>query len=446
MKKLVLLSMLLTSGIGFAQTDTVAVEVDSSNVNAKNSGYQMCGFAQNLANQKHPKYTIKSYFDYFANSNVISNSFVNTFLFEDFIENSVKDDVTNLMNSKINRFGVDVDAGLEFKIHPNRSHFKNNDELTFFDKSTKIFRVGQRDFTSLKFTDNFFELYFRGNKQFAGESITLGPVDYTNFSYQYFGYGLEYDISKKETIGAIINILKGTRFTDVNMPTAQLFTAQDGDSINFAADINLAKADNLQPRLSSFQGFGTSFDLLYKKKTDAITYELKIEDLGFISWFGLNSFQANSEWAFTGVEINDILNINGNEFNNVQADSLSNILGIKNQVSNKFYLLPTKLQAEITYNRIRPLSFNLGARYYLSTANLPRIWLKTAYNCCHSSRIQPSLTLAYGGFSKFDAAIGLDWSTYNFDLALQAFYIEPIVSSAQTTGQGVSISLAYKIR
>lgn len=442
MRKLVLLLLFISVFKGVAQTDSV--DVDSSTVNNKDLDFRMCGFAQNLANQRKIKYTVKGYFDYFANSNVISNSFVNTFLYKEFIDNSIKDDVTNLMNSKVNRFGIDIDAGVEFKIHPKRTHYKNDDELTFFDKATKIFRVGQREFASLKFTDNFFELYFRGNKQFAGQSIDLGPVEYTNFGYQYLGYGLEYDLNKKETIGATINLLKGTRFTDVSMPTASLFTAQDGDSLNFAADINLAKADNTQSSLSSFQGFGTSFDLSYKKMFGSNSLEVNINDLGFISWSGLNTFQANSEWAFTGVEISDILNINGDEFNGVEPDSLSNLLGIKNEVSNKFYFLPTKIMAQYNYMLDHKIQLSISSKYYLSAANIPRLSFKTTY--IPNRSIRPNVTLAYGGFSKFDAAVGVDWSTRNFSLSLNAFYIEPLISTAKTTGQGVSFSFAYHIR
>ena len=68
------------------------------------------------------------------------------------------------------------------------------------------------------------------------------------------------------------------------------------------------------------------------------------------------------------------------------------------------------------------------------------IWLKSMYNV---GSFKPSVTLAYGGFSKMDGALGLEYFNGTFGASINAFYFENLISSAKTTGQGLSFSLRY---
>lgn len=380
---------------------------------------------------------VKAYFNFFANSNAVSNSFINAFLFSDFIEDEIKDDVSALASNENNRFGIDLEFGLTAKFKP----LTTNDQKGFFAHAIKVIGLGQRDFITLDFSKNFFELYFRGNAQFAGQSIAAGPIKYTNFGYQYLGFGIETK-HKENQFGIALNVLKGTRFTEAALPRATLFTSALGDSINFDADLNLVQGDGSQSRLSSFQGFGLSLDFQWQRQlSEELSLQFDIKDLGFINWSDMNTFSANSQWAFTGVAIGDILNIDGSEFNDIESDSLSSILGIQNQVQNKTYLLPARFQLQGSYQICHHITTEIGIRYYMNAANIPRVW---ATGTWHLKNFHPNLTMAYGGFSKADLGVGLDYSMANLTLSLQAFYIEPLISASKTTGQGFSFSLKYR--
>ncbi len=423
-----IMMIVFSFGQSQAQTDSTKLNTHSK---LKASGSESCERCSG---------SVKFYTNYFANSNAVTNSFINTFLFQDFIENEVKDHVSARLNETNNRFGIDLDFGIEVKI-PGYEHLytqHKNPTNSFFKKATKVFRVGQRDFTSLKFPGNFFELYFRGNKQFAGQSIDVAPVNYQYFSYQYLSYGLE--IPNK--FGITLNVLKGTRFTDVDLTRADLFTAADGDSLHFDSQLRVVQGDLEKSRLASFQGFGTSFDL---KIDIPINEKMKllarIDDLGFIAWSDMNSFEADSAWSFTGVEINNVLNINGDEFSNIESDSLSTLLGIKNEVRKQLFLLPTRFEVVLNHNINSQLNLDYGLRYYAKTANIPRLWTTAHYQL--GSSIIPSCTIAYGGFSKFDVAIGAKFVLNNIDIGLNAFYLENLINSSKTTGQGINFYLTY---
>lgn len=114
------------------------------------------------------------YFDaWLANNSLTSNNFLQNGTSTEIIE-----DVINDLQPK-NRmyFGQELmPLALAFKIQKNKEKVKQEDAVNF------ALGITEQISLSFIFSENFLQLAWNGNKQFAGENVELGPLSF-NFLY-----------------------------------------------------------------------------------------------------------------------------------------------------------------------------------------------------------------------------------------------------------------------
>ena len=128
------------------------------------------------------KFVYKIDADYSFSSDAITNRLAKEYFRNGFISNSMKDDVSkNLFSS--NKFAGEFNSSITIG--------QNLDTIFGLLKGSSFIRLSNRSFVHSNFSEDLFELYFRGNKNYADKIADLGPFLLKSFTYQQFSYDIE---------------------------------------------------------------------------------------------------------------------------------------------------------------------------------------------------------------------------------------------------------------
>ena len=127
--------------------------------------------------------------DYFFASNVITNRFALSYFKGEFIDDAQKNIVSKNL-STLNRFGSGFNNELKFTRHNN----------TIFNLPHSFYSVAISNHYHINstFKKDAFELYFRGNKLYAGKKADLGEFTYNQVLYQQLNltFGHDYNVNE----------------------------------------------------------------------------------------------------------------------------------------------------------------------------------------------------------------------------------------------------------
>ena len=122
---------------------------------------------------------------YFYDSNSITNEFALEYFRNGFIDEDMKDNVSGRLSGE-NRFGGSAKTELRYT--------RYTDSL--FSMKNCFYSVALSNYYDVfsGFSDDAFELYFRGNKEYAGKKAELSNFEYQNLTYQQinFSFGHRY--------------------------------------------------------------------------------------------------------------------------------------------------------------------------------------------------------------------------------------------------------------
>ena len=266
--------------------------------------------------QNSSNYVEMFVFDH-INSNSISNSFVNDFLYEGHISEGAKQASYDLEQDK-NRMGAYFDYGIMFK------HKMKNDF---------IYTIRYRDinYRTMGYDSNLLRLALSGNKMFENQKIELEDFNFKERSLQEISLGLEkYVESKKLFIGGAISFLKADYSRSLDIKNASFYTAPDGQYVDFAADISLRETGKSGAKIGRFEGMGTSINLYALKELgkDHIL-QFAITDLGFISTLRTTSlYEKDTSISIQG---SDLLNSSESGTNIANGIGLEEVFEIGEQ-------------------------------------------------------------------------------------------------------------------
>lgn len=364
-------------------------------------------------------------FDFHVNSNSVTNNFKNNFLYGGYISNEQKDQVSKRLRN-VNVAGLDVRTGITGK-----SLLKNRTAVV-----AGLFYVEHYD---AKFTKDFFELVFRGNSRYAGQTIDIAPLRVRSFTSQQLYLGFEKKSSEKLFVGGGVNIIRGGRFSSIELTRGKLHTEQYGTYVELDGNPDIQYTDRNQGRFSG-NGYGASLTLYgtYRLEKSLISAELR--DLGFISWRNLNSFKGDGVYRYEGQYVEDIFSIDSTVFEKFEPDSVANQLGIQNVRSNKSYLLPATLHLNYQHFFNSELSMTVGIRQIFNASYRPRVYLRPEYYLSESLII--AATFSYGGYGRGDFEISAAKKISDFFIiSANIFYFEQLILPRKSSGHGFGLNI-----
>ncbi len=376
-------------------------------------------------------------------SNSISNKFLDLYLFSNHIDEQNKQWMFAGLHSS-NSFGADINEGITFVTFPDT--FAGFANIGLFVKYNKYYHV------DMSFTRDLFELFFDGNKRFAGTAANLynSSLNIINYDQMQFGILTTFgDKNIKQTFGVGLSFNNGYRNTFIKIKNGNIYTDANAEYLDFSANYEVNRSNYSTTGANVFKGIGTSLNLYYSfetKRKDIFDFE--ITDFGFIKWNKHSQqFSKDTSLHFEGINVPDILNIEGNIFANANPDSIVNLYTFSD--TSHSYIMPTPfcIKASYFYNFNEKIKIELEVKKKFFSHYDPLFIIKPQYLPNKKNII--SLILSYGGYSGINGEnhninAGIEY-THDFGkgfiMLIGSNYLNGFIYPYSTTAMGMFFSL-----
>lgn len=381
------------------------------------------------------------FYSYFG-SNSINNNFANSIFNSNYIDDDLK--YSNHIKNK-NILGTDLKAGCYVAIMPD----------SMWGLSNFGYRIGlsHKQFRSVNFSKDLYNLIFFGNKQFAGESVNFDNTRFRSIDYQRLELGIFKNYNENNTKVNVyfgLNILKGQQLQSLNINEGSFFTSIDGDSLDLNTKFSYFTSDQSHKKFNNFNGAGLSIDAFFKIENtkSKLSFTFASEDLGYISWAN-KSYLAGVDTAvhFDGVEITNIMNVAQENLQGISQDSLMNILYSKSDTVPFQLSIPEKLSFEIKKEWNGIINSTLIGINYIFDIGQPIPQFYAMQNAVITNWLNIGLIENYGGFSGFNAGLYFQINTNkNFNATISSGNLTGFILPKDAYARNVFISLAYKLK
>jgi hypothetical protein len=380
--------------------------------------------------------------DYDLGSNSFTNEFISKFYKGGYIDGQLKDEVLSRTKNK-NRIGGGINTGIYGAFKLDSLFHKKNKSL--------FFSIKDRQHFDASFSKDFFKVGFYGNAAYAGKTAFFNGFNLTFLRYQQIQIGLyssKYDSAARWGIG--LSFLKGEQYSSVYAKTAELYTSEDGQYIDFNTSVSAVQSDTSRKGMGAFNGYGASADIYFEApfKTPFGNSKLKVSvaDIGLINFNKQTLyFNQDSLFRFDGFRVNSIYDLQDSTIsNNSSKDSIiSTIAPFKKQAVSVTLPAILNLSFETRFGPAFELEEGI---HYIFNANYSLLaYIKSSFY--FSERFKVSATLSYGGYSTFNYGVGI-YANFGkgFIIYAGSNNIEGFVVPKKTTAQGAYISLVKNFK
>jgi hypothetical protein len=256
----------------------------------------------------------------------------------------------------------------------------------------------------LSFSRNFFNTVFSGNKQYAGDSVSLGPFSAQFQAWQKLGLGI---FNKHTLSGITVSLVEGQAYHSMIFTEADLYTSSIGDSLALNYNGEYMRSDTTRRGWANGSGTGIAVDFDYNVPLSGKRgyISISLRDIGFVIWNDQSqklSFDSTSSWK--GVTLDDVFSL---------ATDTVDLPGLTDSVH---YVLDQKrfvasLPASIHVRMLRFFNdrnfYEAGLSIWPSRAALPMIYGGLSHfvgdHFIFSERI------SFGGFGRFGIGAEMQW-------------------------------------
>jgi hypothetical protein len=379
---------------------------------------------------------ISGSFDY--SSNAITSAFAANFLQGSYLNDNLKSQVSsNLENS--NRLEYSFSYGVYGVLY--------NDTIN----KTRVFNffvaLRHKDYMNVDFPPDVFNLGFYGNASYAGQYAKLSPFNLNSMSYQQLEVGsVCTNIAGKIKVGVGLSFLAGQQLLAINSSTGYLYTDPLGQYLTLTSNTQYNESDST-PGHTYINGYGASLDLYlsvpYKIASKNGMITLSITDLGFINWNSRSlSYSKDTTYTYNGITINGLNDLQNAAINNLSKDSLQNKYFPLTRKS--FY---TNIPATLTLNTntdLGKMHLELGGWYIFNANAMPYFYAQG--DKCFSHGWCTDLQLGYGGYSTYNASIGIMKQIKNAGIRLRINHLQGMILPDKFGGAGADLEFLYAFK
>jgi len=375
---------------------------------------------------------------YFMGSPTIDNTFLKNYFEGAYIGNLIKNNTfRNLTTDNI--FGAHNNFKLSYVAHADRG----GTTVAYY------FAAENKNIIDVQFNDKLFKLIFAGNKQFAGDSIFIKDnfLSFQGFTQLKGGIVKQIETGRfQHTFLGALALNVGTSYNNFKINNATLFTDNEGSYLDTKVDMLLQMVkNNSNSKIKFFNGLGTSADLYYNFKCDkGNNFTLALTDVGFIKWFEphASTIQKDTAFVFEGIEIKDILNIEGSTAQ-LNKDSITEKFNSMKDRSSFISFLPTTLQLYFFHEFNKRIELGAGLKYMFTFAHKPYYFVDAKLYVLPQLMVSP--TLSYGGYANFNGGLDLGLNFQKFNVFIGSDYMTPFFDSDNFRGKGYYFRIEYKI-
>ena len=380
--------------------------------------------------------TLSLYSDFFFASNAITNELAKTYFLNGFITDEMKDAVSKNLKDK-NRLGGEFTTEIYFRHKPD-SLF-GIPELSWFIGFKNINHV------SSTFTRDLFEVYFRGNKNYAGQTAVLGEFNYLLLKYQQLQFGVSKVVKKKTSVfegGAAVGFNIGQQLQIIHSPKTDLYTEDIGEYIDINTSIETHNSDSLHKYLGALNGFGLSTDLFFKAEIKKEHFfSLKISNLGFIRWNNNSTaLKEDSSFHFEGVDVSNILNFSDTIKRTISIDSTqAQAFLTKRKYLYYTLVLPAKIEFSYMKAMTAAIRAGIGVNFMTNADYVPQVHVDGDYSWKNNFA---AISFSYGGYAVFGAGVYYRHSFHHGYVAgIGSNYVNSLLDSSAATSESIYVSI-----
>lgn len=359
--------------------------------------YASAQFRNTVYSHAETGYIVGAYGRYQASTNAIATDLVWNIYQGKFLDRDLRERSSG-MHGKMNRMGADIDYGLFVRHLPD---------------STKgigwFVGVADRTHVNGSYRKELFDLAAFGNAQYAGQSVSLSPLQFNLLTYTQVQAGILKTVRKQKgswNLGFGLSLLFGKQNLNLKINEAELYTDSDGEYLegSLSGVIRSSSASGTQYFDANGIGFSGSFNVGYS--TDKWGILLEADDIGLINWNkDVKQTDLDTAFRFDGVEVD--LFSGGDAFANVATDSILNGLATDVALGNYTTATPGSIRLEGHYmlNK-KQLRLYLGVHYRFAPGYVPYAYVGT--NSPLGKGFSIDGRFAYGGFGSWN--LGLEVS------------------------------------
>ncbi|HOV11226.1 MAG TPA: DUF5723 family protein [Bacteroidales bacterium] len=370
------------------------------------------------------------------NSDGLTNNFAASFYNGSFLDNSMKTNALNRLNTNNNilayLFNTDIYLNIPGK--------KNNINYYAGFENHNLMEIG--------FNKNFFQLFFWGNKTFTGQQLSLDDLSYTTLNFQQLKAGISKTWQKNNAtyvLTAGVGFNNGQNLMKYEIPYGSLFTQHNAEYLDLNMTIGMKRSDTLHSGFGAENGWGFSADVAYVFRDENNIITCQLEDLGFIRWKkNSQSYSKDTLVHFEGFEISNLFDINGETISGISADSLVNEFAFAKTQDAFSEMIPMRIF--ISYKRYlfkRWLSLTGSLNSYAFSVYRPQLRLTGSLNIpVKNSVISICPSIEAGGYGRFNCGLGVSAAiNKKFYVELQTAYINSYLFPKKSAGLGGFISI-----
>lgn len=394
-------------------------------------------FPQNFSpvfTETNPSSALGGSFDYAVNSSSVNMKFINTFYRGDFIDQDLKQSVFDKTKDK-NRLGFDLNYGLWYVHNPDSASKK---------KTGWFVSVRNRMHADALFQGDLFKTYFGGNKQFAGQTATLGETRFNFLNYRQVQLGLNVVSRKgfsKVRFGAALSFIKGEQNLNLFLSKGDVFTDSDGQFIDVDMAFEVRNSDNSNKKFFDLKGYGAALDLFLGIENPKSIIRFEISDFGFIDW-NQNAQSTHNDTAlhFEGLSIDNLFDIGDSLVNSLDADSIKTDMGFITENIDYSTPLPAMIHLGYTHKTKENLYINAGFAYRMAANYSPYIYVGTEHK--FKGEFNINTRFAWGGYGTYNIGLGLSKQFGKaFKVNLGTNNLEGLLITKAANGVGAYINL-----
>lgn len=378
------------------------------------------------------KHLLRIYGEGYYDSQDISNEFTSKFFKGGYIDTTLKNKIYGDLKDE-NNLGAEVNTGLQY------FNFKSS----FFGKPHWgwAFGISNNEYYNAAFSKNLFGLTFFGNKQFAGDTVNLGPAEFNQLRFQ----KLQFGIFNKENFSQIfVSLVKAEDFFQMNLHSAKLYTESNGNEIALDLSENMARSDTNSNGLLAYNGLGIATDFVINlnsgKNRSAIfdnSFRITFENVGFIHWNENTLYhESDSNYLYEGFEVENILDENNSI---MTGQTAGDTVSINYEKGNRTIPLPFTFSfaKTIDLNAESKLQSFYGIRFRAFCNYKPLVYAGLAY--CPSKKMAVSPYVSFGGYGSFKAGLQFETMiTKYFKLAVSS---SNVVGDISENGYGKDLAI-----
>ncbi len=303
------------------------------------------------------------------------------------------------------------------------------------------------------YTRNFLSLLWKGNKQFAGQNIDLGPISMNaQYTREFVGataFNIVGDMEKGVRLGFRAKYIQG--IGALSMPTSQLkmYTEPDGRYIDvgFNYHLNMSGLNQFDPLKFNGTGYGAdigaTFNFSRKFSLDA-----SLLDVGLVNYNqNLKSYAKMGTYRYEGMFIKNFF---GNP--EINTDTIAAVFEPVETEGKSFSVaLPTRLllQGELKLGHKEEESLQPTHSFFFTyiqgfnqkPGGTKRPYLGVAYNYDLHEWVDVGVSGALGGYNKYALGAFLSLNLFHtVKVGIGSDNLMPLIIKKLGTGIDVSLN------